>query len=312
MGLKFSVVIPVKPHQGEVPVLESLKKMDYPQERYEVIIEEGPNPSLNRNRGIKKAKGEILAFVDDDCFVDTHWLKNAERFIEEHKVDALGGPQLTPPTDNLLSKASGHVLSSFFGSYKMSKRYKRGEEDLNADELSLTSANLFVKREVFSEIAPFNSQLYPNEETELISRMRENHYKITYSPEVVVYHKRRPTFSAFFKQCMGYGAGRGRQNIIKGKHLRIFILIPIGFLLYLISLPFLANINPLSLSLLAIYGILNSSFSTLISIRNRDLRLLPLLSLLFFIVHLAYPLGIVKEYITHFGKKTFASSRHTT
>jgi len=312
MGLKFSVIIPIRPHQGEAPVLKSLKKMDYPQEKYEIITEEGPNPSLNRNKGIKRARGEILAFVDDDCLVDAYWLKNAERFMKKHKVDALGGPQLTPATDSLLSKASGHVLASFFGSYKMSKRYKRAEEDLNADELSLTSANLFVKREVFSEIDPFNSHLYPNEETELLSRMRENHFKIAYSPEVVIYHKRRPTFSAFFKQCMGYGVGRGRQDIIEGKHLRMFILIPIGFLLYLISLPFLTNINPLSLTLLAIYGSLNLSFSTLISVRNRDLRLLPLVFLLFFIVHLAYPLGIVKEYITHFGKKTFSFLRHTT
>ena len=59
--MKFSIIIPLAPERN-CEVKESLKNLDFNKKDYEVIIEVGKNPSLNRNNGAKKAKFKILCF----------------------------------------------------------------------------------------------------------------------------------------------------------------------------------------------------------------------------------------------------------
>jgi glycosyltransferase involved in cell wall biosynthesis len=42
-------------------------------------------PAVARNTGIKHAKGNIIAFTDDDCIADKNWLKEIENCFEENK-----------------------------------------------------------------------------------------------------------------------------------------------------------------------------------------------------------------------------------
>ncbi len=45
----------------------------------EYIFEEKPGKSHALNHGIKQAKGEIIAFTDDDVIVDRDWLLNIQK-----------------------------------------------------------------------------------------------------------------------------------------------------------------------------------------------------------------------------------------
>src|SRR2546421_5277291 len=79
--------------------LESIATSDYPVDRLEVIVVDdgggsvegavesvagrletavlrcpGIGPAAARNAGAARARGEILAFTDDDCRVNPHWL----------------------------------------------------------------------------------------------------------------------------------------------------------------------------------------------------------------------------------------------
>ena len=72
--MKFSIIIAVAPGRS-TPVLECLGNLDYPKKDFEVIIEKGFNPSENRNNGIKKAEGDILLFLDDDCYIEKDLLR---------------------------------------------------------------------------------------------------------------------------------------------------------------------------------------------------------------------------------------------
>ena len=82
MNKKFSIVIALAPYRS-AEVLKSLKNVKYDKKKYEIIIKKGLNPSENRNYGIKKAKGEIIYFLDDDAIVDKNILKNAEEFFDK-------------------------------------------------------------------------------------------------------------------------------------------------------------------------------------------------------------------------------------
>ena len=74
-------------------------------------------PADKRDLGAKKAKGEILAFLDDDSYPDKNWLKNAVKIFTPKTLNlytpkslypfyiaAVCGPALTPPHDNIRKK----------------------------------------------------------------------------------------------------------------------------------------------------------------------------------------------------------------
>ncbi|MBI2303826.1 MAG: glycosyltransferase [Chloroflexi bacterium] len=294
-GPKFSIIIPVAPHR-EAAVLSSLERLNYHKDGYEVIVEEGYNPSLNRNRGVERARGEILAFADDDCLVDKNWLTAAEAFFAHHPtVEVVGGPQLTPPSDGFFARVSGYVLASLWGAYRMSSRYQKGATNLKATELNLTSANFFIRRRLFDKLAMFDSRLYPNEETELLWRIKRTGGEIAYYPDVVVYHKRRPDFSSFVKQCFNYGAGRARQSRITGTLPGLGVIIPLIFLLNMALLPILSQVHPLFWGPWAVYGLVTVLVSFKVSAHNRHPLAFVLLPFLFFTIHCAYPIGVVVE-----------------
>jgi len=45
-----------------------------------------------RNIALKKAKGDIIAFIDDDCIASKYWLENIEKGYTYENTVAVGGP----------------------------------------------------------------------------------------------------------------------------------------------------------------------------------------------------------------------------
>lgn len=297
MSCKFSIVVALAPER-KIEVLESLKLADYDSKKYELIVEVGKNPSENRNRGIKKAKGKIIAFIDDDAVVDKNILKNAEEFFKNHKdVDVVGGPQLTPPDDSFFAKATGEALSSFFGSYKMNARYKTGTLNLDANEDYLTSANLFVRRKVFNKINGFDPLLFPGEDPELITRMKQNGIKVAYSPSIIVYHRRRSNYISFFKQIFKYGQVRVIKEKINKRSLSLIFLLPSLFTMYFILLIPLYIMHEFFLIPFLVYTFAALLFSFFPAIRINPLYI-GLLPFIFLSLHVSYGLGMLHSILT--------------
>ena len=284
--IKFSIIIALAPHR-KCEILQSLKNLDYPKNKYEIIIKKGLNPSINRNEGIKKAKGEILVFLDDDGIVNKNLLKNAETFFNKYpKIDIVGGPQLTPKDDPLFAKICGYAFSSFFGTFSMSKRYKKSKINLNADETSLTSAICFIKKKVFNKIKAFDPKLFPGEDPEFFTRAKKNNFKVAYSPDIIIYHKRRSTIYSFIKQIFYYGKVRLKIS----KKITLIFFLPSLFVVYLISLLFLPSIFLIPLYF---YILLDILFSLYLSIKNLNPIALILLLFIFPIIHISYGIGLI-------------------
>ena len=60
----ISVIIPYRPNDDISNPKKSFEEVDYPKNKKEIIFIKGNNPSQQRNKAIKKAKGNILVFVD--------------------------------------------------------------------------------------------------------------------------------------------------------------------------------------------------------------------------------------------------------
>ena len=304
--MKLSLVVPLAPGRN-AEVIDSIKKSDYPKKEYEIIVIEGLNTSNNRNEGAKKAKGKIIGFLDDDAVIEKNLLRNAEEFFEKHKeIDIVGGAQLTPKWQKGFAKISGYALSSKFGAWKMGNRYSQQKLNLDADETMLTSANLFCKREVMKKIQ-FNPKLFPGEDPKFIEDAKKAGLKVAYSPDLVLYHKRRETTKALIKQIASYGRMRTMKESFSSTLKMPFFLIPSLFIIYLFLLLVLLilelfKITPISnLEILSIpltfYFASDLIFSFYEALKNRHLIALIPLILIFPIIHLSYGFGMIKGYL---------------
>ena len=288
--MEFSIIIPVAPNRN-AEILECLKTVDYPKEKYEIIVENGVNPSENRDRGIKKSKFDTLVFLDDDAYIENDFLTRIKDFFDKHPdYDIVGGIQLTPKEDGIFAKVSGIALSSFFGAYRMKNRYSATKLNLDACEKDLTSAVCIIKKHVFTKISDFNPKYFPGEDPELFIRAKKNNFKLASDPNLKIYHKRRPNINSFIKQIYFYG--KVRPKISKNSLTSVFI-VPSLFLIYLLILPILFFISRFFLIPLGLYIILAISFSLYESINNKNLLAFILLLLLYPIMHISYGVGFI-------------------
>ncbi len=284
--VRFSIVIPVAPYRN-AEILKSLENIDYNKKDYEIIVEKGTNVSINRNRGIDKSKGEIILLLDDDGYVSKDLLRNADKFFNKYKeISIVGGPQLTPRNDKWFARISGYAISSFFGTQNMSKRYKKGKLDFDGENI-ITSAICFVKKYVFDKIR-FNSELFPGEDPEFFYKAKKRGFKIAYTPNLFIYHKRRDNLKGFLKQFYLYGKMR-----LKTGYVDLLFFMPTLFILYLISLPSLVLISRIFLIPFLIYIISSIAFSFYESIRNKSLISFILLPFFYACIHISYGVGFL-------------------
>lgn len=293
----ISVVIALAPGR-KADVLNSLEKLNYPKEKYEIIIEEGKNPSQNRNNGVKKSKAEIIAFIDDDAYMHPEILLRAEQFFNKHKtIDIVGGPQLTPKTDKTFAKLSGIIISSYFGAATMSKRYKKSKFTLKADENMLTSANCFVRKKAFITIGGFNPKLFPGEDPEFFARAARKGNRIAYDPELIVYHKRRASYKEFLKQFFNYGRTRPKKESQEKGKTTLLYFIPLFFGVYIIPLLILGFLHWIFFIPLILYALLAIGFSIYESIKNKNILLIILGPILYLSMHTSYGIGMLLGYL---------------
>lgn len=296
---KITIIVPI----GEDRKLEILDSLKPHKNKITLIVEKGENPSKNRNRGIKKAKTELVAFLNAHSILTENWPKKVHEFFKAHpEIDIVGGPQLTSKNDSLFERASGHALSSIFGAAEVSARYKIKKLNLKANEKHLTSANLICRKKVFKKIK-FDENLWPGEDPKFISDAINANFKVAYSPDIVIYHKRRPTIRALSKQIFNYGFTRTKKESLIETLKKPIFLIPSLFLMYLAFLPTLAFLHYLFIIPLLLYLILNIFFSILEAIKNTDLLAIFVIPLLFLIIHLSYGIGFLYGLLINISQK---------
>ena len=165
-------------------------------------------PAEKRNIGIAEAKGEIVAFIDDDAYPDAHWLENAVKYFSEPSIGGVGGPGVTPPGDGFLAQAGGRVYANIFVSGNYRYRYVGGRVRLDVDDYP--SCNLLVRTDLLRKIGGYRTDFWPGEDTLLCDAIvLGEHKRIVYDPWAIVYHHRRRLFGPHLRQLGRYGFHRG-------------------------------------------------------------------------------------------------------
>jgi len=264
-------------------------------------------PADKRDLGAKKAKGEILAFLDDDSYPSENWLENAVKIFNAKSlcfssIAAVCGPTITPPKISFREKISGYVWGSSLGSrgagfYRYIVAPRREVDDF-------PTANLLVIKSDFWKVGGFNTHFWSGEDTKLCFRLtKELGKKIVYDPRVLVYHHRREIFRPHLIQIARYGLHRGHfARIMPQTSLRVGYFLPSIFTVGLFCGPVLGIFSHILLLfyLLAISVYLLGLFLTGIRIfsKEKSLKSVFLVMLAIFLTHLIYGVFFIKGFLT--------------
>jgi len=232
----FSIIVPTYNREEQLTrCLNSLAGLDYPRDRFEVLVvnDGGARPEVTfgslardlnvqlthqkhagvaaaRNAGAAQASGEFLAFTDDDCWTDSHWLRALATTLRRWPDHLIGGRTVNALPHNLCSTASQLLASYVYDYYNREPHAAR----------FFASNNIAVSARRFRMIGGFDCTYTraAAEDRELCDRWRYHGHGMTYVPEAVVYHAHELTFPTFWRQHFNYG--RGAHQFHRARALR--------------------------------------------------------------------------------------------
>ena len=164
-------------------------------------------PAAKRNQGVKLAHGSIIAFIDSDAVPAEGWLVNSCRYLEDPNAGCVGGPNVNPPDDSYLQKASGDVYATYLAMGKFYIRYRAAEPQ---DAPELPSCNLIVRRETFEKVGGFDESILTGEDAKLCFQIRALGQRVLYRPDVVVFHHRRSLYWPHARQVWQYASDKAK------------------------------------------------------------------------------------------------------
>ena len=170
---------------------------------------------INRNQGVKAAKGEIICFTDSDCVVPEDWIdKLVDGLLrlngKDNKVVGVGGGNISPLEDaSLVESAISKAMRSPLISFKVRNTavYKDERQVLHNPPLSSTLFKWVIK-----ELEGFREEPGYPEDLDLDIRINEKGYKLYYLPSPLVQHKHKTDPQKFAAQMRDFGRKRIRVN----------------------------------------------------------------------------------------------------
>lgn len=238
--------------------LGSVATQQYPAERWECVVVDNnskdntrerveafatAHPDLNirycfeqnqglshaRNRGIKEAQGEILAFIDDDeRIVEDFVASYVELFDTKSDAMAAGGKIIAEyPTGRprWMSKYTERPIANPMDFGQSVRLFPEGRIP--------GGGNMAMRRELFDQIGTFNTtlgrtgkSLIGGEESDLFERIAKHHMACYYVPRAVMYHiipEEKLTQEYFCRLAYNVGVSHYRRAEIHNRVARLFV-----------------------------------------------------------------------------------------
>ncbi len=134
-----------------------------------------------RNKGLSIAEGNVIVFTDADCIPYPDWLQEGWLFLNKN-----------PDTDLL----AGRVKIFFHAPnnptiVELYESFFSFQQDINCKKGIATTANLFIRRNVFMDIGNFNASSPSGGDIEFTQRATNHGYTLNFSNNAVVEHPAR-------------------------------------------------------------------------------------------------------------------------
>jgi GT2 family glycosyltransferase len=224
LTIKVSIIVPTYCRPKQLSrCLEGIAGLKYPRESFEVlVVDDGSvtppqevvrtfalsldiklitqshsGPAAARNMGAQNARGELLAFTDDDCAPSAGWLGALASQQEHAPGCAVGGHTINALVENPYSAASQMLIDYLYSYFNVDGK----------EATFFTSNNFCVPAEQFRAIGGFdtNFPLAAGEDREFCHRWLDRGYRMIYASEAKVYHFHALRFRTFWRQHFNYG-----------------------------------------------------------------------------------------------------------
>lgn len=199
----ISIIIPVYNNQNCIKkLLDSLLELDYQKDNFEIILVDNNSTDFTkkiikkyqvklleenniqssyaaRNKGIKNAQYDILAFTDADCIVTKNWLKEGIMPMLNEEADLVGGK-----VEFIFSKEK--TAAELYDSIT------HMNNDINIREKhTIATANMFVKKKIFLDIGFFPENYKSGGDFKWSYIAYKKKYKLVYQKKAIVKHPAR-------------------------------------------------------------------------------------------------------------------------
>jgi GT2 family glycosyltransferase len=166
-------------------------------------------PAAARNAGAELARGEVLAFTDDDCIPDPNWLAAIASAVRRCRSCIVGGRTENALASNRSSEASQSVIG-----------YLYAEGLRRTGELPfVTSNNLALRHDLFDTLGGFDTAFHEAaaEDRDLSARCRAAGGTLVYEPEALVRHAHPLDPGSLLRQYVAYGRGARLLSQTRGR-----------------------------------------------------------------------------------------------
>jgi glycosyltransferase involved in cell wall biosynthesis len=223
---------------------ECIQNTDVPQLRY--TREDRPGVSWARNRGIREARGEIIAFTDDDVRVDRYWLAElVKNFSLGDDIGCVTGltvlAELETEAQYWFEEFGGYSWSDWPFRRRVFDRSKR-HVHLYRVALCGAGASMAFRADLLRRMGGFDPALggrgpaRSGQDAAAFFQVIMRGYKVIYEPASLAYHLHRRNYRDLRKQIYNYGVGASAyltKNLLEYPQLLIdlFTKVPYALLL---------------------------------------------------------------------------------
>jgi GT2 family glycosyltransferase len=182
------------------------------------VREPQPGLSYPRNRGLVQARGELVAFTDDDTVVDPGWLDGVIRgFDRSPSVACVTGLMpsacLENPEQRYFDQRVSWAVNCIPRLYhRHAGMHESALYPYDAGQFGI-GANFAFRTAVLRRLGRFDEALgagapaHGGENLDVFVRTILAGYTIAYEPEAIVWHERRPELGQLRRQLFNYGVG---------------------------------------------------------------------------------------------------------